>query len=84
MTEQLIDGGWPGIPGQSGGVPRPDDLVTMVQDGSFRAIKVTVDQPSGGDKRIALTRSGRIARKENQSTVRPPAVRMPSTTPSKP
>jgi Ca-activated chloride channel family protein len=54
-----------------------------VQDGSFRAIKVTVDQPSGGDKRIALTRTGRLARKENQSTVRPPAVRMP-TTPSKP
>jgi Ca-activated chloride channel homolog len=55
-----------------------------VQDGSFRAIKVTVDQPSGGDKRIALTRNGRLARKENQSTVRPPAVRMPSTHPSKP
>lgn len=55
-----------------------------VQDGSFRAIKVTVDQPSGGDKRIALTRTGRLARKENQSTVRPPAVRMPSTNPSKP
>lgn len=55
-----------------------------VQDGSFRAIKVTVDQPSGGDKRIALTRNGRLARKENQSTVRPPAVRMPSTNPSKP
>src|SRR5690349_2983145 len=53
------------------------------QDGSFRAIRVTVDQPSGSDKRIALTRTGRLARKENQSTVRPPAVRMP-TTPSKP
>ena len=55
-----------------------------VQDGSFRAIKVTVDQPSGSDKRIALTRTGRLARKENQSTVRPPAVRMPSTNPSIP
>ena len=54
-----------------------------VQDGSFRAIKVTVDQPSGSDKRIALTRTGRLARKENQSNVRPPAVRMPST-PTKP
>ena len=53
------------------------------QDGSFRAIRVTVDQPSGSDKRIALTRTGRLARKENQSTVRPPAVRMPAT-PSKP
>lgn len=53
------------------------------QDGSFRAIKVTVDQPSNADKRIALTRTGRIARKENQSPVRPPAVRMPAT-PNKP
>jgi Ca-activated chloride channel family protein len=53
------------------------------QDGSFRAIKVTVDQPSGSDKRIALTRTGRLARKENQSNIRPPAVRLP-TTPSKP
>jgi Ca-activated chloride channel family protein len=32
------------------------------QDGTFRAIKVAVDQPSGGDKRIALTRTGRVAR----------------------
>jgi Ca-activated chloride channel family protein len=54
------------------------------QDGTYRAIKVSVDQPSGSDKRIALTRTGRLARKENQSTVRPPAVRMPSTTPKKP
>jgi Ca-activated chloride channel family protein len=54
------------------------------QDGSYRAIKVTVDQPSGSDKRIALTRTGRLARKENQSNVRPPAVRMPATTPGKP
>ena len=53
------------------------------QDGSYRAIKVTVDQPSGSDKRIALTRTGRLARKENQSNIRPPAVRMPST-PGKP
>jgi Ca-activated chloride channel family protein len=55
------------------------------QDGSYRAIKVTVDQPSGTDKRIALTRTGRLARKENQTNVRPPTVRMPSArTPSKP
>ena len=54
------------------------------QDGTYRAIKVTVDQPSGSDKRIALTRTGRLARKENQSTIRPPTVRMPATTPSKP
>jgi Ca-activated chloride channel homolog len=49
------------------------------QDGTYRAIKVTVDQPSDADKRIALTRTGRLARKEGQNSVRPPAVRMPAT-----
>jgi Ca-activated chloride channel homolog len=54
------------------------------QDGSFRAIKVTVDQPSDSEKRIALTRNGRLARKETGSSIKPPAVRMPSTsTPTK-
>jgi Ca-activated chloride channel family protein len=54
------------------------------QDGSYRAIKVTVDQPSGSDKRIALTRTGRVARREGSSTARPPSVRMPATaTPNK-
>jgi Ca-activated chloride channel family protein len=54
------------------------------QDGTYRAIKVTVNQPSGGEHRIALTRTGRLARKENQSNVRPPTVRLPSSTPRKP
>jgi Ca-activated chloride channel family protein len=49
------------------------------QDGSYRAIKVTVDQPSDSEKRIALTRTGRLARKETGSAVRPPTVRMPTT-----
>ncbi len=49
-------------------------------DGTFRAIKVTVDQPSDSDKRIALTRTGRIARKEGQNAPRPPSVRMPGGT----
>ncbi len=54
------------------------------QDGTYRAIKVTVDQPSDSDKRIALTRTGRLARKETGASIRPPAVRMPSTsTPNK-
>ncbi len=53
------------------------------QDGTYRAIKVTVDQTSDSDKRIALTRTGRLARKETGS-VKPPAVRMPGTsTPNK-
>src|SRR5689334_9013065 len=56
------------------------------QDGSYRAIKVTVDQPGGdSEKRIALTRTGRLARKEGASAPKAPSVRMPggSTTPNK-
>jgi Ca-activated chloride channel family protein len=51
------------------------------QDGSYRAIKVTVDQPNNGDKRIALTRNGRLARREGPggSTPKPPSVRLPAT-----
>ena len=49
------------------------------QDGSYRAIKVTVDQPSDSEKRIALTRTGRIARKEGGHAPKPPTVRMPTT-----
>ena len=48
------------------------------QDGSYRAIKVTVDQPSDSEKRIALTRTGRIARKEGATAPKPPPVRMPA------
>lgn len=53
------------------------------QDGTFRSIKVSVDQPSGGDRRIALTRTGRVARKEGATgnSPRPPAVRLPATGP---
>jgi hypothetical protein len=54
------------------------------QDGSYRAIKVTVDQPANSDKRIALTRTGRLARKEGASAPRPPDVRMPGATTKKP
>ena len=53
-------------------------------DGSFRAIKVAVDQPSGSDKRIALTRNGRIARRDSPTSPRTPAVRLPSGTAKKP
>jgi Ca-activated chloride channel family protein len=54
------------------------------QDGSYRAIKVTVDQPASSDKRIALTRTGRLARKEGAGAPRPPDVRMPGATTKKP
>jgi len=50
------------------------------QDGTFRAIKVSVDQPTGGDKRIALTRTGRLAKKEGNTggAPKPPTVRLPA------
>jgi Ca-activated chloride channel family protein len=47
-------------------------------DGSYRAIKVSVDQPSGSDKRIALTRNGRLARREANTSLKPPPVRLPT------
>jgi Ca-activated chloride channel homolog len=43
------------------------------RDGSFRAIRVAVDDANSSDKRIALTRNGRIAPKGE-----PPAVKMPT------
>lgn len=47
-------------------------------DGTFRAIKVSVDQPSGSDKRIALTRNGRIARRDSPTSPKTPSVRLPA------
>ncbi len=52
-------------------------------DGTFRAIKVSVDSSSSGEKRIALTRNGRIARRDNPNAPKAPAVRMPVTTNTK-
>ena len=45
------------------------------RDGSFRAIKVSVDQDSSTDKRIALTRNGRLAPKGEPVTPKLPAMR---------
>lgn len=47
------------------------------RDGSYRSIKVSVDQGSSSDRRIALTRSGRIAGREGP-TPKPPPVKMPA------
>jgi Ca-activated chloride channel homolog len=52
-------------------------------DGTFRSIKVTVAQPAGSEKRIALTRNGRIARRGNPNAPRTPSVRLPVTNPAK-
>jgi Ca-activated chloride channel family protein len=50
------------------------------RDGSFRAIKVVVDEGSSGDKRIALTRNGRVAPKGELIPAKTPAQR-PATKP---
>ena len=56
------------------------DPTNKTQDGSYRAIRVTVAQPSdAGDKRIALTRTGRIARKEGTGGLHAPSVKLPAT-----
>ena len=50
------------------------------RDGSFRNIRVTVADGAGGEKRIALTRNGRIAPKEGQAPAQTsPATRQPIT-----
>jgi Ca-activated chloride channel family protein len=43
------------------------------RDGSFRAIRVTVDGSSSSDKRIALTRNGRLAPKGEPGPAKLPA-----------
>jgi Ca-activated chloride channel family protein len=45
------------------------------RDGSFRSIKVSVDEGTGRDKRIALTRNGRTAPKGEPVTPKMPASR---------
>lgn len=49
------------------------------RDGSFRAIRVVVDEGSSRDKRIALTRNGRIAPKGEIAPAKIPTTRKPST-----
>src|SRR6266576_3271083 len=45
------------------------------RDGSFRSIRVSVDEGSSRDKRIALTRNGRTAPKGELATPKLPATR---------
>jgi Ca-activated chloride channel family protein len=52
------------------------DPTNKVHDGSYRAIKVTVNQPTAGDRRIALTRPGRTA--NAAATAAKPATKSPS------
>ncbi|HEX9628610.1 MAG TPA: VWA domain-containing protein [Pyrinomonadaceae bacterium] len=46
-----------------------------LRDGSFRSIKVAVDDASSRDKRIALTRNGRVAPRGEAGIRKPPATR---------
>lgn len=48
------------------------------RDGSFRAIKVAVDEASSRDKRIALTRNGRVAPKGEIIPARMPTTKRPA------
>lgn len=50
------------------------------RDGSFRAIKVVVDEGGSRDKRIALTRNGRIAPKGEPAPAKLPATQRPKPT----
>ena len=63
------------------------DPTNKAHDGSYRAIKVVVNQPAGAEKRIALTRSGRTA--GQGSTASKPATspvnsRQPANQPRRP
>jgi len=46
------------------------------RDGSYRAIRVTVDEGTSREKRIALTRNGRLAPKGGAAVPKPPPVRI--------
>src|SRR5262245_1481378 len=47
------------------------DPTNKAHDGTYRTIKVVVNQPAGGEKRIALTRSGRTANVPGTTAARP-------------
>ena len=52
------------------------------RDGSYRSVRVTVDDGPSRDKRIALTRSGYVAPREGAPSPRGPATRPGTTRPA--
>jgi len=56
------------------------DPTNKAHDGSYRSIKVSVDQGADGERRIALTRSGRTAPPEGSAVSRP--MTKPANTPN--
>jgi Ca-activated chloride channel homolog len=59
------------------------DPTNKVHDGSYRAIKVTVNQPTNGERRIALTRPGRLAT-ASSTAAKPPTKATPAQTNNNP
>jgi Ca-activated chloride channel family protein len=53
------------------------DPTNKAHDGTYRAIKVMVNQPTAGDRRIALTRPGRTAT-PNSTAAKPPTKTGPT------
>ena len=51
------------------------------RDGTYRAIRVNVDDGPQRDKRVALTRSGRVASRGNSPAPKTPATRTTNTRP---
>ena len=60
------------------------DPTNKTRDGSYRAIRVTVDDGQQHDKRIALTRSGRLAPHDDPNAPKTPATRTGTTPQQKP
>lgn len=54
------------------------DPTNKAHDGTYRTIKVVVNQPASGDKRIALTRSGRTANVPGTTAARPTTTTAPN------
>lgn len=60
------------------------DPTNKARDGSYRSIRVVVNQPTGAEKRIALTRSGRTANTPGSSAARPATNSVRQPTPNAP
>lgn len=60
------------------------DPTNKAHDGTYRSIKVSVTQPTTGDRRIALTRNGRIAGQATAAKPGPKTSPQPNNSPRKP
>ena len=60
------------------------DPTNKAHDGTYRSIKVSVNQPTNADRRIALTRTGRTAGQTSASKPAPKTTPQQNNTPRKP